>query len=105
MFSDPEDLLQICVKELKARQYNLKLSTTKMKAMAFYGQNHIRCKLMIYSEIIEQIRRYHYLGYDVPYCCKLNVNVKLSKFQKTCGTIQRKLKPKTSKTTQLRVTK
>jgi hypothetical protein len=49
IFSDSEDILQISMSQLDGieRQYNLKIYTSKTKAMAFGGQNHILCKLVI----------------------------------------------------------
>jgi hypothetical protein len=58
--------------------------------------------LDIDSEIIEQIHRFDYLGCCIS-CCKENdVNIKLSKFQRMCGTVRRKFKAKELKRTQLK---
>lgn len=52
-------VLQTTVNRLNniTRQYNLKISTSETKAVAFCGQNLTRCKLVIDNGIIEQIHR------------------------------------------------
>lgn len=67
--------------------------------MAFSSQNHIRCKLVVDSEIIEGIHRFSYSRHDVFCCRKDDVNIKLSRFRRMCGTLRRTLKWKALKNT------
>jgi Tfp pilus assembly pilus retraction ATPase PilT len=80
----------------------MRISTMKTKTMAFQRENHIRCKIMIDNKIIEQVSSFKYLGFDVSYCLKEDIKIKLNKFQGMCGMIQRTLKQKTLQTTQLK---
>jgi hypothetical protein len=39
--------------------------------------------------------KFTYLGFNVSYCLKEDINIKLNKFQRMCGTIRRTLRQKT----------
>jgi hypothetical protein len=75
----------------------MRISTMKTKTMAFQGENHIRCKIVI-DKTIEQVSSFKYLGFNVSYCLKEDINIKLNKFLRICGTTRRTLKQKTSQT-------
>jgi hypothetical protein len=50
--------------------FNMRISTTKTKTMAFQGKSHIRCKTVIDNERIDQVSSFKYLGFNVSYCLK-----------------------------------
>lgn len=104
IFSNSEDGLQIATNKLLKviKDYNLKISLTKTKAMGFLGTRHLRTKIVIEDKIIEQVSSFNYLGCNVSYCENNDVNNKINKFQRMCGTIKRTLSRKTLKETQLK---
>jgi hypothetical protein len=73
----------------------MRISTMKTKTMAFQGENHIRCKIVIDNKTTEQVSSFKYLGFNVSYSLKEDINIKLHKFQRMCGTIRRTLRQKT----------
>lgn len=104
VFSSTEDELQIAALKLNeiASRYNMSISAEKTKVMAFQGTNHKRCKIVIDNKSIEQVNNFNYLGFNVSYCQKNDINMKLNRFYNMCGTIRRTLKNKTLKSTQLK---
>jgi hypothetical protein len=75
--------LQRAVNRLEniANDFNMRISTMKIKTMAFEGKNHTRWKIVIDNKITEQVTSFKYLGYNVSYCLKEDINIKLNKFQ------------------------
>ena len=63
--------------------------------MGFQGKEHMRTKTVINGNIIEQVRDFNYLGCNISYCEIQEVNKKVNKFQRMCGTTSRTLKGKT----------
>ena len=55
---------------------------------------------IIEMEIIK--RGFNYLGCNISYCERKEVNNKISKFQRMCGTTSRTLKVKTQLSTQIK---
>ena len=51
--------------------------------------------MLMDGKIIEQVRDFNCLGYNISYCGREEVNNKVNKFQRMCGTISRTLKGKT----------
>ncbi|KAJ4431286.1 hypothetical protein ANN_19883 [Periplaneta americana] len=104
IFSDSENDLQLAVYKLNkiAKTFNMTISERKSKVMAFNGKDHMRCKININDNIIEQVNNFNYLGCNVSYCQKEDINIKLNKFYRMCGTIKRTLKNKTLQSTQLK---
>jgi hypothetical protein len=86
----------------KKNGFNMRISTMKTKTMAFQGKDHIRRKIVIDNKTIEQVSSFKYLGFNVLYCLKEDINIKLNKFQRMCGTIRRTLRQKTLQSTQLK---
>jgi hypothetical protein len=88
IFSESEAGLQRAVNRLenKANGFNMRISTMKTKTMAFQGKNHIRCKIVVDNKTKEQISSFKYLGFNISYCLKEDINIKLNKFQRVCGT-------------------
>ena len=103
ILAETEDDLQYAVykQHLIANQYDLKISIPKTKVLAFRGEDHLRAKIIIENKIIEQVDCFTYLGYNVSYTDKKDLQAKLNKFRYTCGTIMRCLRD-TSKETKLK---
>jgi hypothetical protein len=53
------------------------------------------------NKTIEQESSFKYLGFNVSYCLKEDVNFKLNKFQRMCRTLRRTLRQETLQITQL----
>jgi hypothetical protein len=77
----------------------------KTKTMAFQGKNHIKCKIVIDNETIEQVSSFKYFCFNVSYCLKEDININQNKFQRMCGTIRRTLRQKNLQSTQLKLYK
>ena len=69
--------------------------------LGFQGKEHMRTTIVINGKIIEQVRDFNYLGYNISYCERKEVNNKVNKFQRMCGAISRTLKGKTQLSTQI----
>ena len=65
------------------------------KSFHFSFAYFVRTKIVINGKTIEQVRDFNYLGCNISYCERKEVNNKLNKFQRMCGTISRTLKGKT----------
>lgn len=104
LIAETENKLQKGTYQLQniCTEYDMKISTQKTKTMAFVGADTIRSKIVINDEVIEQIRHFKYLGCDLTYDFSIDVEQKLNKFSRVCGTISRHLKHKTRKDTQLK---
>jgi len=66
--------------------------------VGFQGKKHMRTKIVINGKIIEQVRDFNYLGYNISYCDRMEVN----KFQRICGNISRTFTAKTQLSTQIK---
>ena len=55
--------------------------------MGFQGKEHMRTKIVMDGKIIEQVRDFNYLGCNISYCERKEVNNKVNKFQRMCGAI------------------
>ena len=62
-------------------------------------------KIVMNGKIIEQVRDFNCLGCNISYCERKEVNNKVNKFQRMCGTISRTLKRKTQLSTQIKFCK
>jgi hypothetical protein len=93
MFNESEAGLQRTVNRLEniANSFNMRISTMKTKTVAFQGKNHTRCKIVIDNKTIGQVSSFKYLGFNVSYRLKEDINIKLNKFQRSCGRIRRTL--------------
>ena len=65
LLADSEDGLQRSVYQMQciSETYNLEISVTKTKIMAFVGKNHLRTKICLYNKPVEQVSSFKYLGY------------------------------------------
>ena len=69
--------------------------------MILSTNEYIRTKIVTNGKIIEQARDFKYLGCNISYCERKEVNTKVNKFQRICVTISRTLKGKTQLSTQI----
>jgi len=72
-----------------AKEYNLKIATKKRKVFGFVGTDHLRTKIIINDETLEQISQCTYLGCSISYQFSNDVEFKLAKFLQLIGTIRR----------------
>jgi len=45
-----------------SKEYNLEIATKKMKVFGFIGTDHLRTKIIINDETLEQVHQFTYLG-------------------------------------------
>jgi hypothetical protein len=69
--------------------------------MAFKGEHLVRSKIEIDGSILEQIKRFNYLGCELSLDRELDFDKRINKFQSICGTIRKHLK-KTRTDTQMK---
>ena len=48
-----------------SKDYNLKITTDKTKIMVFKGKHLVRCKIEIDGSILEKVKQFNYLGYEL----------------------------------------
>jgi hypothetical protein len=96
--------LQRAIYELNkiADNYNLKISVTKTKTMAFKGKHLIRTKIVINDTILEQVSHLKYLGSDISNENNKDIDEKVAKFRHICGSTHRNVKNKTRKDTRIK---
>ena len=87
--SDTEDNLQQAVYLLQriSKAYNLEIATKKTKVFGFVGTDHLRTKIIINDETLEQVSRFTYLGCSISYQISNDVEFKLAKFLQLTGSI------------------
>lgn len=104
ILQDDEDKLQKSIHNLNTicKSYNLRLSRTKTKVMAWQGKYPIRAKIVIDNQPVEQVSNFKYLGCEISFNDNDEVKKKLHRFQYMCGTIRRTLKGKVREDTQLK---
>jgi hypothetical protein len=104
VFVDSEENLQRAVFSLNniAKEYNLRLSTKKTKVLSFKGVDHIRAKIEISNQILEQVNCFNYLGCTISYVRSEDPEIKLAKFLQLIGTIKRTLLKRVRKETVLK---
>ena len=62
------------------KEYNLEIATKKTKLFGFVGTDHIRTKIIVNYETLEQVSQFTYLGCSVSYIMFNDVEFKLAKF-------------------------
>jgi len=89
IISDTEDNLQKAVYLLYniSKEYNLEIATKKTKEFGFVGTDHLRTKIIINDETLEQVSQFTYLGCSISYQFSSDVAFKLAKFLQLIGTI------------------
>jgi len=101
IISGTEDNLQKTVYLLYniSKEYNLEIATKKTKVFGFVGTDHLRTKIIINDETLEQVSQFTYLDCSISYQFSNSVEFKLAKFLQLVGTIKRtifeKVKPET----------
>jgi hypothetical protein len=60
IISDTEDNLQqsVCLLQRMSKEYNLEIATEKTKVFAFVGTDHLRTKIIINDETLEQCSQF-----------------------------------------------
>jgi len=66
-----------------------------MKVFGFVGTDHLRTKIVINDETLEQVNQFTYLGCSISYQFSKAVESKLAKFLQLIGTIFRKVRKET----------
>ena len=61
----------------------------KTKVFDFVGTDHLRTKIIINDETLEQVIQFTYLGCSISYQFSNDVEFKLAKFLQLIGTIKR----------------
>jgi hypothetical protein len=91
LFANREDELQYSVHHLNliVNNFNMELSTTKTKTMAFLGKTPVTSKIFIGNSIFEKVHSFKYMGYDLSYLeqsdMQMNIqnyNTALTKYSK-----------------------
>ena len=69
IISDTEDNLQQAVYLLHriSNEYNLEIATKKTKVFGFVGTDHLRTKIIINYETLEQVCQFTYFGCSISY--------------------------------------
>ena len=57
----------------KSKEFNLEIATNKTKEYVFVGTDHLRAKIIINDEILEQVNHFTYLGCSLSYQCSNDV--------------------------------
>jgi len=68
---------------------NVTLKNTKV--FTFVGTDHLRTKIIINDETLEQVSQFTYLGCNISYQFSNYVEFKLAKFLQLIGTIKRSI--------------
>jgi hypothetical protein len=67
----------------------LEIATKKTKVFDFVGTDHLRTKIVINDETLEQVSQFTYLSCSISYQFSNDVEFKLAKFLQLIGTIKR----------------
>jgi len=73
----------------------LEISTKKTKVFGFVGTDHLRTKIIINDETLEQVSQFPYLGCSISYQFSNDVEFKLATFLQLLGTIFKKVRTET----------
>ena len=72
-----------------SKEHNLEIATKKTKVFGFVEADHLRTKIIISNETLEQVGQFNYLGCSISYQFSDDVESKLAKFLQLIGTIKR----------------
>jgi len=105
IISDTEDDLQKAVYLLYniSKEYNLEIATKKKKVFGFFGTDHLRTKIIINDETLEQVGQFTYLGCSITYQFSNDAEFKLTKIFQLIGTIKRTIFKKVRTETILKI--
>ena len=82
---------------------NLEIATKQTKVFGFVGTDHLRTKIIINDETLEQDSQFNYLGCSIFYQFPNDVEFKLAKFLQLIGTIKRTIFKKVRTETILKI--
>jgi hypothetical protein len=71
-----------------SKEYNLEIATCKSKVIGFVGTDHLREKIIINDETLDQVSQFTYLDCSISYKFSNYVELKLAKFLQLTGTIK-----------------
>ena len=81
IISDTEDNLQKgSLLYNISKEYNLEIATKTTKVFGFVGTDHLRTKVIINDETLEQVSQFSYIGCIISYQFSNDVEFKLAKF-------------------------
>jgi hypothetical protein len=94
VIQDSQKKLQHSINNLHSigEMYKLQISTKKTVVMVFKDKLMIIAKMIIDSNVLEQISHFSYLGSDVTYTLEKDLKNRLSKYEKIFGTLRKTLK-------------
>jgi len=81
----------------------LEIVTKKTKVFGFVGTDHLRTKIIINGETLEQVSQFSYLGRSISYQFSNDVEFKLAKFLQLKGVIKRTIFKKVRTETILKI--
>ena len=67
----------------------MEIATKQTKVFGFVGTDHLRTKIIINDETLEQVNQFTYLGCSISYQFSNDVEFKLTKFLQLIGTIKK----------------
>ena len=82
----------------------MEIATKKTKVFGFVGTDHLRTKVIINDETLQEVIQFTYLGCGISYQFFNDVEFKLAKFLKLIGTIKRTIFKKVRTETILKIT-
>ena len=92
IISDTEDRRQLAKGSILckiSKEYNLEIATKKTKVFGFVGTDHLRTKIIINDETLEEFSQFTYLGCSISYQFSNDVEFILAQFLHLIGTIKR----------------
>jgi hypothetical protein len=72
-------------------RYDMKISQNKTKILAFTGKDAVRTTIVIDGNVIEQVKYFNYLRFQLSWMKSYDMEAFLHTFQLFCGTIKRTL--------------
>ena len=81
----------------------MEIVTKKTKVFGFVGTDHLRTKIIINDETLEQVSQFTYLGCNITYQFSNDVELKLSTFLQLINTTKRTIFEKVRTETILKI--
>jgi hypothetical protein len=72
-----------------SKEYNLEIATDKTKVFGLVGTDHLRAKIIINGETLDQVSQFTCLGCSISYQFSNDVELKLANFLQLIDTIKR----------------
>ena len=86
-----------------SKEYNLEIAIKKMKVFGFVVADHLRTKIIVNDETLEQVSQFTYLGCSISYQFSDDVESKLAKLLHLIGAIKGTMFSKVRKETILKI--